>query len=340
MSFTCKTCTATFTSRSNFNVHNKSAKYCINMRKVREENRSNICEICDHEYSNQSSLHRHLLVCSTHVGYMKLKDINLELSSKVNQLQEIKLIYERQLAEKDVLIQTLSLKAIERPTTINNTNSSTNTTNILNLSLFSPDELVKSLQDDPMDKDILNRGVVGVAQWVGSKMKRNGKPTYMIADASRHKFSYKDDEGVHTDYQASKVIKTVAPIVHDQATDILNQTNEYFDIASKIYKLTQNDIPEIKKAIIKNESRLNYLQENKLDYSKLSQLLEEQNFEYSELVSELESLKKTAFTRNIPIHRPLDFLAEDLSTTTDNYLMVKNLTEHKAPFSSELLKII
>ena len=139
----CEFCEKEFSNKSNLNYHQKTAKYCLKKRPDMNDNLNNYeCEHCNEKFSRKYNLDKHLTICKI----KKKDDYNDHIKNLKQEyeerIKEIKSSYEFQIKTlQDNIIklekcnQELALKAIEKPTTINNkseNNSITNNTNHTN----------------------------------------------------------------------------------------------------------------------------------------------------------------------------------------------------------------
>ena len=83
MSFICNNCKSTFTKKTNLDKHIKTAKYCIQLREVGNTDSSAsaaVCDICNTSFTSKYNLQKHFSSCSSHPGYVKLKQENIVLN--------------------------------------------------------------------------------------------------------------------------------------------------------------------------------------------------------------------------------------------------------------------
>ena len=114
----CNYCKKTFSSKSNLNKHQATAKYCIEIRFIKKKTKHKPkkfeCNLCDKIYKSKQSLQNH--ISKNH--------------EKEMELEKIITVLKKQLKEKDLMIEKLqdrleniAIKASTKPTTINNRNT-------------------------------------------------------------------------------------------------------------------------------------------------------------------------------------------------------------------------
>ena len=113
MALLCEFCDNVFSTHSNLLLHQKSAKYCLEIRGVSKSRFQ--CEYCEEKFSRQSSLHRHSDVCPKNNEYWrglaeKNAAENTALKEKIREL-------ELQLAKKDGMLSVKTApKTVTRAT--------------------------------------------------------------------------------------------------------------------------------------------------------------------------------------------------------------------------------
>jgi hypothetical protein len=339
-SFICETCKKSFSKRCNLNVHIKTAKYCIKMRDDLTITDSFTCDICTKNFSSKQNYQQHYGLCAMQPGYIKLKELCIQQQAKIEEKDNLIEVLRRDL-------QILSLEAVKRPTTVNNTNNNSNTTNINNLAVFVKSEIKSAIQSNPINKNIMDKGIPGVAEHVGEVMKSQFiPPMYMIADASRLKCKYKDEDGnIVTDHKCSAIVSSISPELSDQATTIHKKVASSYEIRLNIANIENIKIPTSRKLIRQVEQQIDDLPDRRMknhpDRPRLQQLLEDYNDDFRDLIMQLETLKEEAELNNVRLDVPLEYYEEDLDKTSQNLKDIKNITgENKAVFAKTLIEII
>jgi hypothetical protein len=353
MAFTCETCRSSFRTKGNLTSHIKTAKYCIKLRQSVVQNEC-ICSVCNSNFSTKQNLQKHFSACSSHIGYVKYKELYIQSQTEIVQKEmhyEDKIrMYEKIIKDLRADLQLLSMEAVKRPSTVNNTNTNnnTNTTNINNLAMFSGETLNNVLIENPITKDTLSEGIPGVAKHMGNLLTTKfEKPTYTVSNVARQKFNYKDAQGViRKDFKAKAIINSVGSTLTDQATTHFNSTKEQLDLVSKINDIEKNKVPMHKKALVQFEQQLKESpyrrNESHPDIIKLEEKIEKTNSTIIMLIEELEELKAEAIENNIKLDIPLDTYRDDFNNTAQNLDKIKNINkeQHLTTFSKTLIETI
>ncbi len=137
----CKFCRKSYTSLSNLNNHQKTAKFCIELQNKLNTNQLIRCEFCLKEFSTKKYLSQHSERCKDKKISVQ-KDFELENKKLNKKLLDLEQEFKNELLEcklklefKDELIEKMQKeiddykKIISRPTTIYNTNNTNNTNN-------------------------------------------------------------------------------------------------------------------------------------------------------------------------------------------------------------------
>ena len=265
----------------------------------------------------------------------------------INELKK-QLIDKNELIDKlQANLQELSIEAVKRPTTIttNNTNNNVNTTNINNLAIFDKTQLIDVVQKNPLNKAIVDKGIPGVASHVGILMKNEfEKPNYLIADASRLKCKYKNEDGnIITDHKCSAIVSSISPELSDQAANVYKGVATSYELRLKIHNLENNKIPNMRKYIEQIEKQIEDLPDqrtlNHPDRPRLNQMLEDYNYDLDDLLSQLEDLKEDASLNQVRLDIPLEYYEEDLDKTSKNLKDIKDITgDSKTSFAKSLIE--
>ncbi len=132
----------------------------------------------------------------------KLKNLKIINETIESQLED----YKKQNTELQKTIERLSLRAIDKPTTTNNTVN--NTLNISGSIDFNNIDRIKDKINEDYNINYAVNGQRGIAQFLVDKVLTddNGKLIYICTDPSRHIFKYKDNDGeIKKDVEAKKL---------------------------------------------------------------------------------------------------------------------------------------
>jgi hypothetical protein len=248
----CEHCKNTFSTKTSLNSHQRTAKYCLNLRNIKDVKFN--CKKCGKKFNREYHLLRHIDSCKNNI----LPDIEEKILRVEKERDEVKVILkekERQLKEKDKQIQELQDKlenlaktAINRPTTMNNTNSNTtNTNNIMNLAPLDMNVLTEKLKtviNENMTEQHLLEGQEGIAKLIASCFTmEDGKKLITCTDTSRGIWKSKDKNGnILKDVKANNIAKTVQPLAVSKADVLIDLDGKK---RNKIYEL--RDIEKRKK---------------------------------------------------------------------------------------------
>lgn len=290
----CEFCKKEFSNKSSLNYHQKTAKYCLKLRPDMDDNLNNYkCEHCDEKFSRKYNLDKHLTSCKVKKKEdydIHLKNIEKEYEEKIKQ---IKYSYEFQIKTLQETInklekcnQELALKAIEKPTVINNksdNHSITNTYNHLQSINLSPEHIYEVFDENLKLEDIY-KGQRGLANIVANKLltDSSGKPLAFCNDKSRQIIKYKnEDNKMVKDSKAYNLISSIAPV----AEKIALKRQKEFESIHYSKEETKDDKPITPKKNHKNdEDYVGFEDESDIeDY--------EDELEY-EIKDELEDIKQ------------------------------------------------
>ena len=366
MTFQCDTCKRSFNTKGNLSSHIKSAKYCIKMRNSTAKTLFE-CNICQKKFTSKQNLQQHFVLCSSHPGYVSMKQIYSEIQERCLflefQLKEKSIQMEEQVKAKQEIIDKLiidkdqmidklrsdlskiSIEAINRPSTINNTNNNSHTTNINNLAVFCQDKLSDVVDKNPLPKNSMNDGIPGVARHVGELLKTKfDKPLYVTCNEAKQKFNYKNEEGViNKDYKSKLIIESVGSKLTDQATEHFNITRSNYELRLKINDIERKQIPFLKKIIQQYDQQIMDVPSRKTDHPeklRLNDKIEKTNEELCQMIDHLNQLKEAAESIGIKLDYPLEFYEDDLGKTTENLDKIRNLKDHSGQFSKTLIETI
>lgn len=181
----CKLCKNTFVSKTSLKHHQKTAKYCLKLQgnKIKKY----VCQSCNKDVSTKYRLQTHYQTC--------------ENFSK----DKLKIEYEQLLEEKDILIDSLTkqiqqlqetieniaIKAVQRPTTTNNTMNKTQINNFIqNMQPLTSKHLVDHAPHLTIEH--VQKGASGYAEYA---LEYPLKDRVACVDYARRKIKFKDQKG-------------------------------------------------------------------------------------------------------------------------------------------------
>ena len=224
----CEYCKNKFKSQTVFKTHQKTAKYCLQLRGDRIENKFT-CNGCNMSFNKIFYLERHNKNCKSNGELQKIQDKikilmdkNLKykflLEEKDKKIEHDNKMFLQNIQNKDKQIKDLqdqlafiALSSITKATTINNNINSNN--KILNISALDINEdKLKYMFDTKYDQKYIIEGPKGLAQFVVENLLKDekGNLTYICTDPSRQIFKYKDNLGdIQKDVKGKKLTKTL-----------------------------------------------------------------------------------------------------------------------------------
>jgi hypothetical protein len=246
--FFCDFCKKKFATKSNLSLHQKTAKYCLDLR----GNSGTIkfeCEYCSKSFSNNNRLTSHYSICKSlkekqiSAENMNIKFLEKQVENLSDQLKDEKLVkkqmrdeinsYKKQLEEErercKQLQETIAKIAMNSKGTttthiVNNSNSNNNNTYTLNL---NDSEAMSKFLEENLDKNVVGGGQKALANLISNKYLKapNGKDLYICTDPSRQTFEFVNIDGhVEKDIKANKLKRAlIEGKVHTKAAEIGTQ---------------------------------------------------------------------------------------------------------------------
>ena len=227
----CEFCKKEFSTKTNLIVHQKNAKYCLEIQG--KENKNFGCEYCKKGFTSRQTLNEHLDICKEkqkneyvlmEIKYketikkleydMHIKYVEMEQNYQ-REITKTEQYFKDKLEEKDTLIMKLEAKLekfenavianTRNPTTTNNNNNTIVLANTLN---FNDTEKFKSIIGQGLTKNIVCNGQKGLAKFVFDNILKgpDGKLMYKCVDPSRQNFEFTNSDGiVEKDVKAIKL---------------------------------------------------------------------------------------------------------------------------------------
>jgi hypothetical protein len=242
----CEFCGNEFSNKTSLNSHQKTAKYCLELRN--EQVTLYSCEHCKKGFTKPFHLQRHQEICktidtNTLLNLQSIKQENIELKNqhiiykkeienKDMIIQQQKLIIEEQkLAIKEFQddqrkqnkdltdrIQSLAEKAISKPSTVNKNITTTNQV-INNMMPITDEHLQEHVQNlNPLH---VQNGASGYAKYA---LEYPLKDMIVCTDFQRRSCKYKDENGnVVTDPEMTKITKRLFSAIKDRNEELINE---------------------------------------------------------------------------------------------------------------------
>jgi len=206
MSNTCKYCKSVFSTKSHLNHHQKTALYCLDKQGVNVEFN---CQECKKSFLSDNCRQKHYLKCMEH------------------REAQLKSHYEKIISEKDQHIKELeskleniALKALSRPSIVNNTNTDNRIQQTINNLIPITDDHLRE-QAQFLTLDHIKQGAIGYANFACDHAL---KDRITCVDVSRRKVKYKNQDGlVITDPEMSVLSKKLFCSIQEKNTQLTKQ---------------------------------------------------------------------------------------------------------------------
>ena len=136
----CTYCKKTFTTRSNLLLHQKTAKYCLNLRGARNDLFK--CDYCEKKYATNQRLQNHVQKCLLDKKDKKEESSIIQLLKK--QIESL----EKKNDELQRTISTIALKGGSNTTIVGSNNGNNCNNKKYTLNLNDKDAMTKFLEEN------------------------------------------------------------------------------------------------------------------------------------------------------------------------------------------------
>lgn len=122
MSFTCEFCNHKFTTQNTLQVHQKTAKYCLEKQTVSSSTRKTQCEFCLKNLATVQRLNTHTPICKNRFESLinkktlevsNLESQNSDLANRVKYLERENFLLKRRKSKSDAKIKSLTSQVSE-----------------------------------------------------------------------------------------------------------------------------------------------------------------------------------------------------------------------------------
>jgi hypothetical protein len=262
--FNCEHCSKDMSSKQNLNKHLEICQMKEMVSKVKYNELHNAYDILKINYNKLEDDHTtlkdirtdnikiNIFLKNLKEEYNKLKFENQKLEYIIETEKDRNREKDNQIFELKEQLEKITMKAIDKPTSIN-TNKINTTYNQLN-NYISQENIDKKIAHKFTDKYITN-GMKGIAQFVYDHIitLEDGNIVYACYDVSRKMFKYKDSNGNEIkDPKANKLIKMLKPGLTKQTDILYNYFAEEYDFLNELKdskeldKEDQNQLYKIK----------------------------------------------------------------------------------------------
>jgi len=192
----CDFCDSSFSSTRALKHHQKTAKYCLEKRKI--DTSSFICKQCNKEMSTKYRLSTHHETCIPHREYIIEQRYQKQISDLSDQLQQ----KEQQIQQLQDKLENIAIHAVKRSTVTNNVSNKTQINNIIQK--MEPVTQKHLIDHTPnLTIEHVQKGASGYAEYA---LEYPLKDRVVCVDYARRKIKFKDQEGnVITDPEMAKL---------------------------------------------------------------------------------------------------------------------------------------
>ena len=290
--FNCEYCSKEVSSKQNLNKHLEICqmkemvnKNIYNELKTTYENLKINYTKMEEEYTSLKDIRTdnikiNIFLKNLKEEYNKLKFENQKLEYIIETEKERNREKDTQIIELKEQLEKITMKAIDKPTSIN-TNKINTTYNQLN-NYISQENIDKKIAHKFTDKYITN-GMKGIAQFVYDHIitLEDGNVIYACYDVSRKIFKYKDSNGNEVkDPKAKKLIKMLKPGLTKQTDILYNYFSEEYDFLNEL-----KDSKELDKDDESHMCKIKFLKDKALEIGLEINTMEENHTFGNELVS-------------------------------------------------------
>jgi hypothetical protein len=223
----CHYCKNIFSTKANFNNHQKSAKYCLKLRGEAITSTYK-CNGCGKIFTRNYHLNRHEQSCRSNDKIYELETYILDLEKerdiyklKLKENDNQKNMYETQIKTLQDKLENIAIKAVQRPTTTNMNKTQVNNY-IQNMQPISSDHLLE--QASNLTLEHIQKGASGYAEYA---LEYPLKDRIACVDYSRRKMKFKDNDGnLITDPEMVKLAPMFFDSIKDKSSQIVYDLNK------------------------------------------------------------------------------------------------------------------
>ncbi len=220
MTFECKTCLKTYSTKSNYNKHLRKSPACVSIDDT-DGSASQFRCLCSKNYSTKYKLEAHQYDCSF------LKSNIVSIANMVVSLEQKVMDLQSQIKSQQTCILKLTSE-ITKPSTTNINCITYNNYNLAPLSELNEDTMRRTLTEK-LTKDSLSLMERGVANAISDlNITIDGKRYIVCVDPSRRMFLIRDENGntVRDPYARTFLEKIKIPLLERIDEVIANDITE------------------------------------------------------------------------------------------------------------------
>jgi hypothetical protein len=343
MSLTCEFCGSTLSSKSSLNAHQKRTKSCL-LKQQEIRDKDDIidtkfkCQYCSKEYTSKQNLNSHNCpITKEQIAFqIKLNAMQASLDEKDKQIDKLnKLVSELALAPKATTINNITTKNTKNTANITNNNIHCHLGGNLNLSQENLEERGNPHYNEDVRKCRYTGNINFMIEYFLKTL--DGKPLVMVADASRKKIIFRDENGEEKEQTNMRdIIKACGTyLVHKSFEITTNKKAEIDAEQEEMDKLTteiSSDMDDLQLKISKYQNReLTRKEEKELKKLQSQHQAMEEDIEFynSKIEKCREYLKK-----EMGIHSDIAGLANYNKTTALLLERLPKVPKHKKELNS------
>ena len=224
--FECNFCNKKFVNKSNLTLHQKTAKFCIELRNKSNESiqiKTYNCEFCNKIFTVKSNLNVHLETCKTkkEEEYKKFEELKIETIKLKEEIKALNKIIE----EQNKTIENLTKKT-NNTTIYQNTNYNVQFNQFFkDLREFTDNNVLSYVNNITRDK-IIRYGYT-VNDSFSSCFASQMKAFAVCVDVSRKKLLIKNEDGFPSNIPAEKFIYDCIKKGKNPILNLLSTANRY-----------------------------------------------------------------------------------------------------------------
>ena len=246
----CQYCKNIFSTKTSLNSHQKTAKYCLQLRNIKITPIYK-CGGCNKQFSRAYHLRRHESNCTSNERFyeleQKLYEKDTKISGYVEKIKEkdmLLLKYEKIISELQDKLENIAIRAVSKTTSINTKNIQ------INNFLKNAPPLTEQVIEDNVQHLTLEHHVQGAEGYAKYAMEFPFKGRIVCVDVTRNKIKYKDGDGnVIEDVGFRKMMMKLCKALYTRSYDLSIEHLEKLSQEFTEKELEQYDYLEAAKAI-------------------------------------------------------------------------------------------